>query len=64
MQFVFDRVVKNWKTTASALLTITLVVTGAMASQEITLGHVGTGTVVALITAITKGLLGALQKDS
>lgn len=60
---LYERAVKNWKTTVSGLLTIVLVVTGAMATQQISLGHIGAGTVVAFIAALAKGAMAVISKD-
>lgn len=60
----YDSAVKNWKSTVSGLLTIVLVATGIMASQEITLGHIGAGTVVSFISALAKGYMAIISVDS
>lgn len=59
----YDSAVKNWKTTVSGLLTIVLVATGIMASQEISLGHIGAGTVVSFISALAKGYMAIISVD-
>lgn len=60
----YDSAVKNWKSTVSGLLTIVLVVTSILSAQEITLGHVGAGTVVALVSALAKGFMAVITQDS
>jgi len=62
---------KNWlnnilahpKTTVAGLLIGTVTVCGVLTQQGITLGHAGTGTVVALISGLATALLGMSSKD-
>jgi hypothetical protein len=51
------------KTTIAGILTCIVTVCGVLTQQGISLGHVGTGTVVALIGALASALLGLLAKD-
>lgn len=60
----YESAVKNWKSTVSGLLTIVLVVTAILSAQEITLGHVGAGSVVALVSAIAKGVMAVITADA
>ncbi|MGD0731120.1 MAG: hypothetical protein ABR956_07635 [Terracidiphilus sp.] len=51
------------KTSAAGLLIAIITVGGVLAQQGITLGKAGTGTVVALVSALATALLGLLAKD-
>jgi hypothetical protein len=51
------------RTSAAGLLIAVVTMAGVLSQQGITLGNVGTGTVVSLIGAIAAGLLGLLAKD-
>jgi hypothetical protein len=53
----------HWKTTAVGILIAVGIVVGVLSQQGITLGHAGTGTVVALIGALATAILGALSRD-
>lgn len=51
------------KTTIAGLLLAVATVAGVLTTQGVTLGHAGTGTVVALVSGIATALLGLLAKD-
>lgn len=51
------------KTSAAGLLIAVVTMAGVLSQQGITLGTVGTGTVVSLVGAIASALLGLLAKD-
>jgi hypothetical protein len=51
------------KTSITGVLIAVGIVVGVLSQQGITLGHAGTGTVVALIGAMATGFLGLLAKD-
>lgn len=51
------------RTTIAGLLIGTATIAGVLTQQGITLGHAGSGTVVALISGIAAALLGLLAKD-
>lgn len=51
------------KTTAAGLLIAVVTIAGVFAQQGVTLGNLGTGTVVTLITAVATALLGLLARD-
>jgi hypothetical protein len=51
------------RTSAAGLLIAIVTVAGVLSQQGITLGNVGTGTVVSLIGALAAALLGLLAKD-
>jgi len=51
------------RTTAAGLLIAAVSVAGVLAQQGVSLGKVGTGTVVSLISALATALLGLLAKD-
>lgn len=55
--------IQNWKTSAAGVLIAIVAVCGALATQGVSLGHAGTGTVVSLITAIASAVLGVLARD-
>ncbi len=54
---------KQPKTTAAGLLIAVVSVAGVLAQQGISLGRVGTGTVVSLMSALATAMLGLLAKD-
>ena len=54
---------KQPKTTAAGLLIAVASVAGVLAQQGISLGRVGTGTVVSLVSALATAMLGLLAKD-
>lgn len=54
---------KQPKTTAAGLLIAVASVAGVLAQQGISLGKVGTGTVVSLVSALATAMLGLLAKD-
>jgi len=51
------------KTSAAGLLIAIVSIAGVLSQQGVSLGNVGTGTVVSLISALATGLLGLLAKD-
>jgi hypothetical protein len=51
------------RTSIAGVLIAIATVAGVLSQQGVTLGHAGTGTVVALIAAIATALLGLLAKD-
>jgi hypothetical protein len=51
------------RTSAAGLLIAAVTVAGVLTQQGITLGSVGTGTVVSLVSALATALLGLLAKD-
>ena len=51
------------RTSAAGLLIATLTVTGVLSQQGVTLGKVGTGSVVSLAGALATAFLGLLAKD-
>ncbi|MGC9157395.1 MAG: hypothetical protein ACP5FH_00285, partial [Terracidiphilus sp.] len=51
------------KTSIAGVLTAVVTIAGVLSQQGITLGHAGTGTVVALVGAVAAALLGLLAKD-
>ncbi len=60
----------NWKnaidhpkTTITGLLVCIVTATGVLSQQGVSLGHAGTGTVVALIGALAAAFLGVLARD-
>jgi hypothetical protein len=54
---------KNPKTSAAGVLIAIVTIAGVLSQQGITLGNAGTGTVIALISAMATGLLGLLARD-
>ena len=54
---------KQPKTTAAGLLIAVASVAGVLAQQGVSLGRVGTGTVVSLVSALATAMLGLLAKD-
>ncbi|MGO8757512.1 MAG: hypothetical protein ACLQG3_05245 [Terracidiphilus sp.] len=59
----FSNIWKNPKTSAAGLLIAVSSVAGVLSQQGVTLGKVGTGTVVSLASALATALLGLLAKD-
>ena len=51
------------KTSAAGLLIAVVTIAGVLSQQGVTLGNVGTGTVMSLISALATALLGLLAKD-
>ena len=51
------------RTSAAGLLIAAVSICGALSQQGVTLGKLGTGTVVSVITAVASALLGLLAKD-
>jgi hypothetical protein len=51
------------RTSAAGVLIATVTVAGVLSQQGVTLGNAGTGTVVALLSAIATALLGLLARD-
>jgi hypothetical protein len=51
------------QTTVAGLLIGTTTICGVLSQQGITLGHAGTGTIVALISGLAVAILGVLSKD-
>jgi hypothetical protein len=51
------------KTSAAGLLIAVVTVAGVLSQQGVTLGKLGTGTVVSLVSALATALLGLLAKD-
>ena len=60
---LWQNVTQHPKTTAAGLLIAVTTVAGVLTSQGVSLGHVGTGTVVTLASALASALLGLLAKD-
>jgi len=54
---------KHPKTSAAGLLIAVVTVAGVLSQQGLTLGTVGSGTIVALVSAIATALLGLLARD-
>ena len=54
---------KHWKTTLGGLLIAVATVAGVLMQQGVTLGKLGTGTVISFVAALATALLGALAKD-
>lgn len=59
----FSNIWNHPMTSVAGLLIAITTVTGVLLAQGITLGHLGTGTVVSLIAAIATAFLGLLSKD-
>jgi hypothetical protein len=51
------------QTTIAGILLAVITACGVLTQQGITLGHAGTGTVVALIGALATAFLGILSRD-
>ncbi len=60
---LWTRLIENPKTTVAGLLLAMTTVLGVLQQQGIGLGHVGTGTVVALLSGLATAGLGLVAKD-
>ena len=56
-------IAKHWKTTIGGLLIAVATIAGVLMQQGVTLGKLGTGTVISFAAALATALLGALAKD-
>ncbi len=63
LQAIQFHVIQNWKSTVSGLLTATIGVSGVFLAVGITGKHVGTSSVVFVVSNVAKVLLGIVQKD-
>lgn len=63
MTQILGRIIEQPKTSAAGLLLALATVLGVMQQQGVTLGHVGTGTVISLGSALATAMLGLLAKD-
>lgn len=59
----FSNFKRHPRTTIAGLTTALVTIAGVMSQQGITLGHVGTGTVVGLVGALGTALLGIFAQD-
>lgn len=60
---LWERLIENPKTSVTGVLLALTTVLGVLQQQGISLGHVGTGTVVALLSGLATALLGLVAKD-
>jgi hypothetical protein len=60
---MMGRVIEHPKTSAAGLLLALTTVLGVLQQQGISLGHVGTGTVISLVSGVATAVLGLLAKD-
>jgi hypothetical protein len=60
---VAHRVFANPKSSVAGVLIALTTITGVLSAQGITLGHAGSGTVVALVSGLATAILGLLSKD-
>jgi hypothetical protein len=60
---LFSNIWNHPKTSAAGLLIAVVTIGGVLSQQGISLGRAGTGTVVALVSALASALLGLLAKD-
>lgn len=60
---MMERVIEHPKTSAAGVLLAVTTVLGVLQQQGISLGHVGSGTVVSLVSALATALLGLFAKD-
>ncbi len=63
MAEILGRVVEHPRTSAAGLLLAVSTVVGVLQQQGVSLGHVGTGSVLSLASALATALLGLLAKD-
>lgn len=60
---LFSNALNHPRTSAAGVLISIVSVAGVLSQQGITLGKVGTGTVVSLVTAMASAVLGLLARD-
>ncbi len=63
MTELMERIVAHPKTSLAGLLLALTSVLGVLQQQGVSLGHVGTGSVISLASALATALLGLLAKD-
>ncbi len=63
MTELLGRILEQPKTSAAGLLVALTTVLGVLQQQGVSLGHVGTGTVISLGSALATAVLGLLAKD-
>jgi hypothetical protein len=63
MTELMGRIVENPKTSLAGVLLGATTVLGVLQQQGVSLGHVGSGTVVSLLSALATALLGLMAKD-
>lgn len=63
MKSWFANIVNHPATSIVGILTAILTISGVLLGQGVTLGHLGSGSVVGLIAALASALLGLLSKD-
>ncbi len=63
MTGILGRILEQPKTSAAGLLLALTTVLGVLQQQGVSLGHVGTGTVISLGSALATAMLGLLAKD-
>ena len=63
MEKLWERLIENPKTSLAGLLLAVTTVLGVLQQQGVSLGHVGTGSVVALLSGLATALLGLVAKD-
>jgi hypothetical protein len=60
---IADRIIAHPKTSLTGLLLAFSTVMGVLQQQGVSLGHLGTGTIVSLGSGVATALLGLLAKD-
>jgi hypothetical protein len=63
MAEILGRILEQPKTSAAGLLVALTAVLGVLQQQGVSLGHVGTGSVISLGSALAAAVLGLLAKD-
>jgi len=63
MTEILGRILEQPKTSAAGMLLALTTVLGVLQQQGVSLGHVGTGTVISLGSALATAMLGLLAKD-
>jgi hypothetical protein len=63
MTELLERVIEHPKTSLTGVLLGLTTLLGVLQQQGISLGHVGTGTAVSLLSAMATAVLGLLAKD-
>jgi hypothetical protein len=63
MTGLLERILEQPKTSAAGLLLALTTILGVLQQQGVSLGHVGSGSVISLGSALATAMLGLLAKD-
>jgi hypothetical protein len=60
---IWQNITANPQTSIAGVLIAVVTIAGVLSQQGVTLGNIGTGTVVTLIAALATALLGLVARD-